>query len=53
MLKDFYKFDILTQLSLIDMFDNSVNNTIVAKYIVDDLNLYENVKLNINHKFRS
>ena len=51
MLKDFYKFDVLTQLSLIDMFDNSVNNKIVAKFIVDDLNLYENVKSYYNFRF--
>lgn len=43
-MSDFYNLDILTQLTLLDMFDQSIDNKVIAKYILDDLNLFDNVE---------
>lgn len=45
LLKDFYSLDILTQLTLLDLFDQSINNKSIARFILDDLNLFENVNI--------
>ena len=46
-MKNFYELDILTQLTLLDMFDQSINNRTIARFILDDLNLFENVKKHV------
>ena len=43
-MKNFYELDILTQLTLLDMFDQSINNKTIARFLLDNLNLFENVR---------
>jgi hypothetical protein len=52
LLKDFYSLDVLTQLTLLDMFDQSINNKSIARFILDDLNLFENVINQLNLRFK-